>query len=355
MKQLFYTLFLLFPILFFAQGNKTELDSVHKSEKETYINDHTKQLNIKFEVSNDIQRFKIPFDGNSVKMAPNLSLRYAFVFSYKFASIRLGIRPKATGESKDEKGDPNSFRFRFKLLFSKWSHNFEYNKVKGYYITNSEIFTRNTLENIHVQLPKLTTEVFEGSTAYKLNNNYSIRATISQTEVQLKSAGSFIPSIDYSHYNIYGLDTYLDNNGDEVIRSEYIDTSGFTMVTNIGYYYTFVYKKWYANGYVTPGIGIDFNNTTSYTPISSSDQSYNNLVLSLHSGLGIGYNTKNIFSGVSINSTLKSNKTALDKVTLHTSKNTFFVFFGYRFKAPKTIAKPIDDLEEKIPISNKDN
>ncbi len=100
-----------------------------------------------------------------------------------------------------------------------------------------------------------------------------------------------------------------------------------------------------------------FNNTTNYTPTLFIDNSNNNLILSLQSGIGIGYNAKNFFIGVSVNKTIKDqNFNTIDhseKIQVHTSKNVFFAFLGYRFKAPKSIAKPIDDLEERIPILHK--
>jgi len=37
-----------------------------------------------------------------------------------------------------------------------------------------------------------------------------------------------------------------------------------------------------------------------------------------------------------------------------TSRNTFQVFVGYRFKAPKTVSRPVEYIEKKVPILDKD-
>ncbi len=352
MKQIFYCILFLFPIILFSQENQSSVDSITVSEKDLYIEDYTNQLNIKFEVSNDIQEYDVPFNGESVQIKPNLGFRYAFVFSYKFVSVRLSVRPKSSNQ--EEKGDPTSFRFRFQLLFDKWSHHFEYNQIKGYYIIDNNLANLQNANDSHIQFPDLTTKVLSGTTAYKFNDNYSLRATISQTESQLKSAGSFIPAIDYWYYDIGGLDNYINKDGDEIDRINYLSSSGFDLLVNLGYHYTFVYKKWFANAFLIPGIGIDFNKTTTYLNNTSNSENYQDLLLSVNGGVGIGYNSKKIFFGGTFTSKVINEKYNVEKIQFKTSKNSFYIYFGYRFRAPKTITKPIDGIEEKIPLLKKD-
>ncbi|MDC9721557.1 MAG: DUF4421 family protein [Urechidicola sp.] len=354
MNRCYFLLLFLIPSIVFTQEKKSKNDTIAKSKSDLYIKDYTNQFNVKAEFSNDIQSFKIPFNIQSVEIEPNLGFRYGVVLSYKFASVRIGIRPKVSGKSKEEKGDPKSFRIKFNLLFDKWSHRFEYNRIKGYYISNQSIGEDIAANSNHIQFPDLTTNVFSGSSAYKFNDNYSVRSTISQTEIQLKSAGSFIPEISYWYYSFDGLDKYINKDGDEVTRSNYLKSSGVALALNLGYYYTFVYKKWYANAFIIPGIGMDFNNSTQYSDANSTNSKSQNLVLSGHGGVGIGYNSEKFFFGVSLSKRNTNEKANEDKIQFDSSKDSFFVFFGYRFRAPKQITKPIDGLEERIPILKND-
>ena len=351
-RYCFLVLFFI-PLVAFSQEIKTEKDSISKNNRDLFIKDYTHQFNVKAEFSNDIQSFKIPFGTKSVEIEPNLGFRYGVVLSYKFASVRIGIRPKVSNKSKEEKGDPKSFRIKFSLLFNKWSHRFEYNRIRGYYITDNNIGNFSTTGN-HILFPDLTSNVINGSSAYKFNDNYSVRSTISQTEAQLKSAGSLIPEINYWYYSFDGLDNYINKEGDEVTRTNYLKSSGIDFALSLGYYYTFVYKKWYANVFATPGIGIDFNNSTQYSDDDATKSKSQDVVVSLHGGAGIGYNSEKFFYGASYSRRDTNEKTNEAKIQFDTSKNSFFVFFGYRFKAPKQIAKPIDGLEERIPILKND-
>jgi len=353
--SLFFTFFCI-TFLVAQEDAKVEVqDSVGVSEKDLFIKDYSNRLNIKFEVSNEVKQYRFPFGENTVELLPNIGIRYALVFNYRFLSVRLGIRSKPSSDSQENKGETDLFQLNVKLLFDKWSHRFEFVRVKGYYVKNS-----NDLDPVisegdrYVQFPDLTTLVFSGTTAYTFNDNYSIKASQSQTEIQLKSAGSFVPSVDYWIYTFNGADKMFDGEGDEIDRSIYSDYIGFSTVLNLGYYYTFVVKKWYANVYATPGIGMDIYKETTYSPEGSQQINESDFVFSLQSGVGIGYNSDRYHFGVNyINRFTNEGRDKTD-LQFQTIKNSFFVFFGYRFKAPKTLSKPVDYIEKKVPILNDD-
>jgi len=347
----FLFLFLI-PLSFFSQEKIS--DTIYTKEKDLYIKDYTNQFNVKLELSNDIQKFKVPFDNQTIKIEPNLALKYAVVLSYKFASVRIGLRPKVSDNSENKKGTSDAFRLRTQLLFNKWLHRIEYNYIKGYYITDKNISPNTNNTGDHLKFPNLKTNIFSWSTSYKLNENYSIRSTISQTEAQLQSAGSFIPGVDFWYYDFDGLDTYINSDGTSINRTTYTESSGFDFILNTGYHYTYVYKKWYANAFIKPGIGVDFNKTILFNDGNKQTTNSQDLIVSLDMGIGIGYNSEKIFFGTSFNRRDTNEKENINKIQFDSSKNTFYIFFGYRFKAPKQISKPIDVIEEKIPILKKD-
>ncbi len=350
MKVIYAILFIGITSTFYAQD--VVKDSVDVDYTNIYIEDHKKQFNVKFEVSNDVVTYKMPQEKIRLQIKPNLNAKYAFVLSYKFASIRLGIRPKVSDEDKLNMGESKSFRIHFKLLFDYWSHNFEYNHDKGYYIVNTEDFTPHIPKgDFHIQFPNLTTNTFSGSSMYKYNTNYSVRAIESQTEIQIKSAGSFMPGVLYNYYDIKDADEILFPKNILEIRDNYSDVKGFDISLTAGYYYTFVFRKhWYANAYAAPGIGMDFHKITKHTPDDITSRNNNDIFYNLRSGIGIGYNGEKIFSGANFAYRISSEKFSENEIKLNTTANSFHVFIGYRFKAPKAVRKSVDYVEDKIPI-----
>ena len=216
-----------------AQDNGAIKDSLSKTETNLYIEDYKKQFNVKFDISNDILQYNFPKEKVKLNIKPNLNIKYAFVLSYKFASLRLGIRPRVSDEDKKNKGDSNSFRIHFKLLFDNWSHFFEYNHDRGYYVVNTEDFVPIIPKSeFRIQFPNLTTDIFSGSTTYKFNENYSVRAIESQTEIQIKSAGSIMSGLNYNLYSIKGNDKIKFSEDEIIIRESYTDTQGFNLSVN---------------------------------------------------------------------------------------------------------------------------
>ena len=357
MKLIFLTLFLLFPFLTSSQEITSDKDSIPNTNDNLYIENHNKQLNIKFDVTNDKIDYGIPFEDKKATIRTNLKTSYGFVFSYKFASIRLGVRSGLSENEKENKGESDIFRVRIKLLFDDWTHKLEYNYHRGFYIENSQaIIPTEDNTNFHIQFPHLTTNIFTGTSQYKLNKNFSFKAIQSNTEIQLQSAGTFMPGINYTYYDVTGTDKIKNEDSEIIKREVYKDYNGFSIILNAGYYYTFVKNHyWYVNLYANPGIGIDFYKTTFYTASNSSGQHFNETFFSLNSGVAGGYNGKKYYFGFELNYQVSSEVFDDNNISLQPQKSNFHVFVGYRFKAPKQIAKPIDLLEEKIPILKDDN
>lgn len=350
MKYLFYISILLLPLLAYSQNKDTKTDSI--SSLNPFIEDRSNQLNIKLDVTNERLSYFFPYENAKAEIRTNLNISYGLVFSYKFLSVRLGIRPKLSEAELQNKGKTDRFRFRVKLLFDKWTHRLEYNYTRGFYIENTDAF-ENEIENqsFKIQFPYFTTNIMSGSSYYKFNDNYSVKAIESNTEIQLKSAGTFLVGLDYALYFVKGTEAVKLENGGIMNRDSYNEYSGFSPIFNAGYHYTFVlHKYWYTNVYANPGVAIDFNNTKFFNTNGYTSSSNTSLFLTFKTGFSAGYNGKYIYFGGDYNYQSNSEKFDTDDITLQPIRHNFHLFFGYRFKAPKQVREPVDFIEDKVPI-----
>ncbi len=353
---------LLIPILFigftvFLHAQDSNKDSIITSNENIYIEDHKNQFNVKFDVSNDIIHYNFPNEGVKLSLRTNLNVKYAFVLSYKFLSVRIGFRPPISEQDKESKGNSNTFRLKLQLLLDNWFHIFDYNYDKGYYIVNTTDFDPNFQDlEFHIQFPNLTSNLFFGSSSYKFNKNYSVRAIQSHTEIQVKSSGTFMPGVNYTLYSIKGLDKIKLPNDELIERENYNDTQGFNLALNAGYYYTFVFHKyWYANAYLSPGIGIDFYKITNHMVNETSNRNFTENFYSLRSGIGIGYNGKKMFFGGEYANKRTSEKFREGEIKINASKDIYHIFIGYRFKAPKPVKGSVEYIQKKVPILDDNN
>lgn len=346
----------LFPLLAFSQETEQQQDSIANTIN-PFIEDHNNQLNIKFDITNDYSTIFIPYEGEKATFKSNLKASYGFVFSYRFLSIRLGIRPGLSASEEKNKGNTDYFRFKVKLLFDKWIHHIEYNYQRGFYIENTQdISSNSTNSDFYIQFPHLTSNSIAGSSQYKFNKNYSVKAVESNTEIQLKSAGTFMVGLNYNFYGLKGTDAVKQEDGDEIEeRTEYNDYLGFSPILAGGYYYTFVlHSYWYVNIRANPGLGFDFYKITYYSESGTSNKNKSDVFFALNSGVSAGYNGKKFYFGGEYNYNIKSKKYVDDNVSLQPITDNFHVFVGYRFKAPKQVRKPIELIEDKVPILKND-
>ena len=337
-----------------GQDTALETDTIY-TEFSEYIDDHKKQLNIKFEVSNDINEFALESEDMGLTLKPNLNLRYAFVFSYKFLSIRLGIRPNTSKEEQENKGESDTYRFRIQLLFDNWSHLIQYDYDRGYYLDNTNAILSGA-EPVRIQLPYMTTNVIFGTSLYKWNENYSIRAIESQTEIQTKSVGSFVLGATYNFYKLVGLDRILFPMQEIENRDPYNEYYGVSIAATGGYYYTYVINKsWFLNGFAVPSVGIDMHQVKTTLGDQQSTKHGQDFFTTLDYGFGVGYNGEKFFFGGKIKNRWANEKFNEDDINIQPQKNTFNIYLGYRFRAPKTVSKPVDLIEEKVPILKDNN
>ena len=108
MNKLYLLFLLLLNSIFGFSQNNVENDSIHFDKSNLFIEDHNKQLNIKFDITNDQVKYFIPYDGEKAIIKTNLNASLGFVFSYKFVSVRLGIRPGLSDSLHPARATPPS-------------------------------------------------------------------------------------------------------------------------------------------------------------------------------------------------------------------------------------------------------
>ncbi|MGB5243134.1 MAG: DUF4421 family protein [Lutimonas sp.] len=336
-------LMLLYSGLIFAQN-----DTLNQSE---YIEKYHHQLNVRLEMQNQSERLKISFDDGYVKIVPNLSYRYGIGFNYRFGSIRIGFRPSISDNSAAKKGESDVFTLKFKFLYNNWAHYFDYFYFKGFYAEDAQnIDLAQTRNGIYTQFPQLKSSFFTGVSLYKFNPNFSIRSIESQTEIQIKSAGTFVAGIDYTFYSYTGAHTVIDNEGNESKRETYNDVHGFYTGLIGGYQYTYVYKKvWYANAYIQPGFGIDFYRLDQHDSGKKEQENSTDFIVNLKSGISAGYSGPKYYGGINLSSNAARTGDRED-LTIRNNYISAMIFIGYRFKPPKTVVKSMDEIEQYIPI-----
>ncbi len=227
MHRLRTLLLFLIPLSIYGQLD-TEMDS------EGYFVKMNNTLNLRFDLDNDVRSFEFDVGDELYSILPNTNLRMAIAYNYRFLTFKVGFSPKflAAGDTED-KGKTTVFRLTLDMFFKDIYQTFDYDQTKGYYIDGLDggLPGLNNDSGEYILLPDMRTLSISGVTRYRFNENYSFKALVNQTEIQLKSAGSFIPELRYGYWQI------KQPSGLEDIES-------FYALANGGYSYTYVLKQY---------------------------------------------------------------------------------------------------------------
>ena len=331
-----FAMILLTPLFTFGQ-----LDTVMHSEG--YYIKMNNTLNLRLDLDNDVRSFEFDSGNLSYSLLPNTNLRMAIAYNYRFLTFKVGFSPKflAAGDT-GEKGKTSVFRLSLDMFIKDFYQSFDYDQTKGYYIDGIEagIPGPNPGNDEFLILPDMRTLSITGITRYRFNENYSFKALVNQTEIQIKSAGSFVPELRYGFWQI------KQPSGAQDIESFYV-------IANAGYYYTFVLSEnWYANLGLSTGFGIEFNKLDTRLPDMEVTQRTTSGVFDLNTQIGIGYNSTRLHAGTAlIGSAISRNDESA--IQFDNVRGYFKIFVGYRFDPPRFLVSAMDWAESKNPFSKK--
>lgn len=305
-------------------------------------------INLKLGHTSDIDELSVLTDENDLFLSPNATSISRVYFNYKFISFSIAYVPKwLPGNDDNElKGDTKSGGFGLNLIFSKWLQEVSYSKTKGYFLENTSDYVTGWKEgDPFIQFPNLEFKNFQGSTAYKFNRNFSLNAVASQTERQLKSAGSFMPALLYRYY-------LIDNKTPQTTTGSSQKSNNFEVILGAGYYHTFVLKhNFYFSLGAAPGIGVVFTKLTTRYPAGEEEVTHQkNNIFRIDGRAGAGYNGERFFTGIYSKVTASSFNQQNTSVINQDARVVIQGFIGYRLNAPKWMRDKVQTVEKMVPF-----
>lgn len=306
-----------------------------------YIEFMSNFINLKLAVNSEVDKLSVLTDNSNIYLSPNASTESRLYFNYRFLSFSIRYLPHwlSGNDDNDIKGQTRGGGFGVNLNFKRWLQEVSYSRIKGYYLENMTDFDPSWVEgDPHIQFPQLENKTFSGITAYKFNPNYSINAVVTQTERQIKSAGSFIPHLLYRYY-------IIENKVEISAGGSSQKSNNFEVVLGAGYYHTFVLKNdFYISLGATPGVGTVLTKLTTRFATEETVTNQRNAILRLDSRAGAGYNGRRFFAGVYTKFSSASVKQQKTSVINQDNRISVQGFLGYRLNAPKWMKDNVDHV-----------
>lgn len=323
-------------------------DSLKVKKEEGWIEKMNDKIGLDISLNNSYETFEVKTETTKFILYPNTATNLRFNLNYRFISLGIQFTPDFLPGNGDDnlKGNTKSFQFRTSLIFKHWFTDLSYSKVKGYYLKNSSDFATISPGEPYIQFPDLNYKSYAITAGYSSNSKFSFRSLMSQTERQLRSAGSFIPAINLRYY-------IVDDKSDGMSTQK---SNNFESSIGPGYAYTFVSKeKYYLSLGVRGSLGYQNTKLTTRQPGGNIITNQDNFIFRWDANAGLGYNGKRFYAGAY--TTISGAEHRQENTTARNFETRLFyhLFLGIRFSAPKYLERQTDKVENLFTKQNAPN
>jgi len=198
-----------------SNQNKELTSGKIKKQDTSYIKKYYDKITLRTNLSSEIPNFIFndKETGLEIEIRPVAEYKQGFSFIYRWFTLALSFTPKylINADEIEELNNSKTFGIDLNILLSdRWRQELGYNYYEGFF-NNGPLIDEGEFANT-------TLHMFQGSTVFTINRNFSYRAHLDQTQRQLKSAGSLIPRLtyDYSKSSFNFVDANLDTNVDKI-------------------------------------------------------------------------------------------------------------------------------------------
>lgn len=293
-------------------------------------------LTTKLSLSSDVRGFiNQTSPTKRYDIEPNNKNVLRFALNYRWLSLSAATSAKFLPGNNDDalKGKTKSASYALNLSFTHWQQNLSYNRLKGFYLANTNNFLPGWIggRDAYELFPNLVYSGFEGRTAYKFNKDFSLSALNTQTERQLESKGTFMPFVTYRYF-------ILDDRTPLTEQTSSQKSNNFEFVVSASYFLTLVAaERLYASAGVAPGLGFIHTKVFTRTLHTINVSTSSAPLVQLELPLSFGYNADRFFTGIQFDATVGAYAQIHTTDVVINNHSSYQLFVGYRFNAPETL------------------
>lgn len=275
---------------------------------------------------------------------PNVGSMAFVAASYRRYSASLGLDQAPAEHDPRTHGQTRANDYQIRFHGDRWSPEFFYQSYQGYYLENTEQ-ARVTPQNAGGKYlrPDMKFTHWGAQLYYNLNpDEYSFSSHFSLKSHQIESGGSLFLIGAYNFYHLRG-DRPLFPEG----VGDYGGAAGVNEIrlhsTSLGAAaaYNFVYRGYFLGGML--GFGLNHQIGENRSATADTDE-FERTGYKTYVKLGLGYNGRYFYSGVTLNYDGQNTSVASTDVTIDSSE--IKIFIGWRFEDMRI--GWVDDVDRKV-------
>jgi hypothetical protein len=312
-----------------------------------FIKHYNSTLNFTFGSSTRNTEFHIAYPQSNIQflLSPKETQQFSIHVDYKFLFLFYSFTPHFFNLNKTDsvKGSSARSTFAFGVNINRWSLNFDYQKIKGYYLKNTHDFNSTwTNGDPYLKFPSLVSEQLGVQLAYNFNKKFSLTSLTSGQEEQLKTACTFSPMLAFWKIKLKNeIPTTSTNNN---LTTNYDLNLLLPVAANIVFA-----KHFYISLFTGPIIGIDFYSADGYDSNGKVITASGSLISTgYYLRSSIGYTNQKFFCGFDT----YSRKYTHTEVDMQFSKYSYGLqaYIGMRLLPPNFLMKSAEWIQRKSPV-----
>jgi len=299
-----------------------------------------KQRHLDFEISD------LPAKSKRLNYKSNSPYSLGFAMYLFEVGLELTAAIPLAEKSKEIYGPSDARDIQLVLFTKKWGLDMYRQKYAGFYIDDPAVEVPDDAP--YPQRSDIRTKNIGITWSYIFNNKkFSLRAVSNYAERQIKSAGSFVVFTSIGGFTTSGDsailgDAYRDYYGVDS-KIDQIKSTALSIMP--GYTYSFVHKGFFINATLAVGPA---HNWLSYRSEDGNTKKDVEFRANFVARIALGYNGDRFFGGMSFAS--QAGNADFDTVQLRSSRGTFKLLFGYRFREVGFLKRRLADLPKAFGI-----
>lgn len=282
--------------------SKEAKDSLYHAERDKFVDDYTHLLTLRTFLFLNTNRINYNNTGigKNIEYRPNEPFNYGFGFNYRWLGISISFPGADNAAGNLKRGKTQHANFSLYSYGRTMGIELFYNYYKGFYIANPDAINWSPSNPNLPQRPDLSMENIGGSLTYIFNHRqFSMRSSFIQTELQKKSALSFLlrPSFSWYRMDADTSITSLPERGEpqKITRIRHADVVSLTVSPGIGGTVA-MWKHLYATAMIFAGPSLQYKYIDN---LDKKDRDGVNAAFRTSARLSLGYNSKWFFVSLS--------------------------------------------------------
>ena len=350
-------LYIPFMLIIFLSNSRIvsaqeKIDSAKLSRKKPADTLYIERLDTMFHIQTWVSKHQMNYrlsyaDDFKLVVAPNKMNSLSLGISYRYLDLSYSFTPGFLnpGQKDEKKGKSDISSFRTSFSMYRFNLSLEINTVQGFYLKNSNEFpgTRGLPDTPYLLYPHLKVNNFGLMLRYNVNPKFSTAALTSGTQIQKKSAYTFLPTLQFARFR------FVDTSLKQELQNESTYSTDINLLLPLAG--TLVLSpKFAASLSLGPTVGIDIFKSVwiddSNKPRLSKGTGFTAGVTSQGA---VSFNSGRLFAGVG--GRYRSYGHKIEDVSRLTKQYFYFqVYAGWRLKAPGFAKKSLDWLNKVSPI-----